>query len=174
MLIIHEFLSLLNYSNLFQPQFIYYLCFMNSDSLSHNNTEAILAAHGIRPTTNRILVIRALTDSRGPMSLMQLEGEIDTLDKSSISRTLSLLLSKGIVHVLEDGRGIAHYELCANHNEHDSDDDIHPHFYCERCQRVYCLDNATIPPVEVPDDFEVSRVNFMLTGICAKCAVSNH
>lgn len=139
--------------------------------MTNEDIESRLSEHSIRPTTNRILVMRALERSEHPRSLMDLEAEIDSLDKSSISRTLSLFHANGMVHVVEDGRGVAHYELCESHHNHaDEDDDMHAHFYCERCHRVYCLDDVAVPPVNVPEGFSVARVNYMLTGICADCA----
>ena len=46
----------------------------------------LLDDHGIRPTANRILVAEALDRAGRPMSLMELEDRLLTLDKSSISR----------------------------------------------------------------------------------------
>ena len=50
----------------------------------------LLDDHGIRPTANRILVAEALDRAGRPMSLMELEDRLLTLDKSSISRCLTL------------------------------------------------------------------------------------
>lgn len=134
------------------------------------DTAKILEENGVKPTANRILVLRTLSKSASPMSLVELETHLETLDRSSIQRVLSLLLEKDIVHVMEDGRGIAKYEVCHSHDHHDHDDDHHVHFYCEICENVYCLEDVMIPKVPVPEGFEVKGANFMLKGICPTCS----
>lgn len=130
--------------------------------------EKILEAAGVRPTANRLLVLRALLAAHAPVSLIELETGLETLDRSSISRTLTLFADHDLVHLLEDGRGITKYELCHSH-DHTALNDEHPHFYCEKCRRVFCLDSEIVPLVSVPAGFEVRSVNFMLKGLCGDC-----
>ena len=51
-----------------------------------------LKNRGIKPTAARIIVFKELSKQESPVSLLELETLIDTLDKSTISRTLSVLL----------------------------------------------------------------------------------
>lgn len=134
-------------------------------------TEELLQSHGIRPTVNRILVLRQLGGSDCPQSLSDLETAIETLDKSSISRTLAIFQGHGLVHVIEDGRGVSHYELCHCPEDEDNHthDDLHPHFYCENCHRVICLEDTELPHVPLPPGFTPRRVNYMISGTCDKC-----
>lgn len=135
--------------------------------------EELLEDFGVKPTSNRILVVRALQESEGPISLIELETAIGTLDRSSISRVLNLLKTNGIVHEMEDGRGIAKYEICrSGHHIHDgdtADSDLHPHFFCEVCEKVYCFDQLSVPAIPIPGGYAVRTVNFMLKGICPNC-----
>ena len=128
---------------------------------------ALLNAHGIRPTANRIVVAKALASAMRPMSLIELERTIGTIDKSNIFRALTLFRDKHLVHLIEDGEG-TRYELCHSH-DHDHDDDQHPHFYCEVCQQTYCLDYAQVPEIQLPEGFEMTSANLMLKGICPHC-----
>lgn len=122
----------------------------------------------IKPTSNRLLVVRELLKSDSPMSLIELETKLETMERSSISRVLSLLLKSDVIHVFEDGRGVAKYEIC--HGEsHCSVDDMHAHFYCERCERVFCFEDISAPRINIPSDFEVRTVNYMLKGVCPSC-----
>lgn len=132
---------------------------------------AILESEGVKPTANRILVLRTLLNAESPMSLIEMETELETLDRSSILRVLTVFSDHGLVHVMEDGRGVSKYEICHSHNHtHDGlDDDRHAHFYCEKCDRVYCLEDVLIPHIPVPYGFEVKGANFMLKGICPAC-----
>lgn len=139
---------------------------IDNEDIAHD-----LSRCGIRPTANRILVLRALRLAASPMSMTDLERTVQTLDKSSIFRALTLLLEKGMVHALEDGRGIVRYEPCA-HPDHagGADDDRHVHFYCEVCHSVTCLNGVAIPAVQVPAGFRPTSVNYMIKGICPDCA----
>lgn len=52
--------------------------------MNANDLTTCLERKGVRPTANRILVLRALRESAHPMSLADLENHLETLDKSSI------------------------------------------------------------------------------------------
>lgn len=134
------------------------------------NTECenLLKHAAVKPTPNRLLVLNALHGAESPRSLVELETELETLDRSSILRVLTLLLSHHIIHQMEDGRGVTKYELC--HSDHcHTDDDMHVHFYCEKCQRTYCFDNIVAPRVSVPEGYQVHGMNYMLKGLCPNC-----
>lgn len=129
----------------------------------------ILEHADVKPTSNRLLVLKTLLAAENPLSLIEIETQLHTLERSSILRVLTLFHDHDIVHTLEDGRGVTKYELC--HGEHDcSINDMHPHFYCEKCNKVYCFEEIPIPRIPIPDTFRVRSANFMLKGICPSCA----
>jgi len=128
----------------------------------------ILEHHGIKPTANRIVVVKALDGADRPLSLTELESSIKTIDKSGVFRALTLFREHHLVHVIEDGGDGVRYELCHSHDE-TYDDDMHVHFYCEQCRRTYCLDDIKIPPVQLPGGFLMNSVNYMVKGICPAC-----
>ncbi len=128
----------------------------------------ILERHGVKATANRMLVLKEMAGSDVPLSLSELESMIGTMDKSSIFRVLTVLMSHHVIHAMEDGRGIAKYELCHGKDTH-SIDDMHVHFYCENCQKVYCFDNISIPEVCLPAGFSMNSANYMLKGQCPDC-----
>ena len=65
--------------------------------------ECFLQGHGVKPTANRLIVVRTLAASPWPMSLAELEQRILTLDKSSVFRALTLFREHHVVHAIEDG-----------------------------------------------------------------------
>lgn len=141
--------------------------------MEDNNYTALLEAHDIKPTANRLIVLRTLDGAGRPMSLTELENRILTIDKSGIFRTLSLFREQHLVHVIEDGGDGVRYELCHSHDD-DIDDDLHVHFYCEQCHQTYCLDHIPVPGIDLPEGFIMSSVNYMVKGICPHCAYKNH
>ena len=74
--------------------------------LSEKNSENYLSAHGVKPTANRILVWKELVAQQRPVSLTELEERLETLDKSSVFRALTLFLEHHLVHAFEDGEGV--------------------------------------------------------------------
>ena len=109
-----------------------------------------LESKGIRPTANRILVMKTLMGEQNPQSLSNLERKMVSMDKSSIFRTLTLFLEHDVVHAFEDGRGVLCYELCEEKGACDHHDG-HIHFYCESCQRSFCMEDIHIPSFELPE-----------------------
>ena len=86
--------------------------------------EALLVAHDIKPTANRIVVARTLAAAERPMSLTELEYKILSIDKSGVFRALTLFREHNLVHVIEDGGDGVRYELCLSHDGHEHDDEI--------------------------------------------------
>lgn len=139
------------------------------------NTEEIenmLLSKGVKPTSNRILVVRELIRASHPISLTDLEIALNTIDKSSIFRVLELLADKDVIHAIEDGSRSKKYEICHG-RDHHSIADQHVHFYCENCKETFCLEDIAVPSIETPPGYEVTSVNFILKGICPSCARSH-
>ena len=128
----------------------------------------LLEEHEIKPTANRILLVKALASSILPQSLAELERGIMTIDKSNIFRALTLFREHHLVHAIEGSSDGTKYELCHSHSQ-EHDDDQHPHFYCEVCQRTYCLDYLEMPEPTLPAGFEMHHCNIMIKGICPHC-----
>lgn len=137
------------------------------------NYEMLLEQHGVKPTANRMIVLRTLEGAGRPMSLSELGHQIQTIDKSGIFRTLTLFREQHLVHVIEDGGDGVRYELCHSHHD-DVDDDLHVHFYCEQCHRTFCLEHIPVPAVDVPEGFIMNSANYMVKGICPQCAYATH
>lgn len=127
-----------------------------------------LESKGIRPTANRILVMKTLMGEQNPQSLSNLERKMVSMDKSSIFRTLTLFLEHDVVHAFEDGRGVLCYELCEEKGACDHHDG-HIHFYCESCQRSFCMEEIHIPSFELPEGFYPHSISFVIKGECPDC-----
>lgn len=136
--------------------------------MNNSDIENILTSNGIKPTANRILVLKELGRSTHPVNLADLEMLLDPMDKASIFRVLELFSEKSIVHVIEDGSRSLKYELCHG-TDHHSFSDQHAHFYCEKCGSVFCLDDVKLPNMDIPKEYKVKSINFMFKGICPNC-----
>lgn len=138
--------------------------------MSNNDVEDILTRKEVKPTSNRILVMRELIKASHPVSLADLEISLGfSMDKASIFRVLELFSEKDIIHVIEDGSRSLKYELCHSDTHHTIADQ-HVHFYCERCKETYCFEDMSVPLVNIPEGFSPHAINYMIKGICPKCS----
>lgn len=124
---------------------------------------------GVKPTPIRELVLKTLLSNENPLSLLDLETALETIDKSTLFRTLSLFEKHHIVHAFEDGSGSIKYEACPNPYDCLLQD-RHIHFYCTECKQTFCLTSTQIPPVDLPEGFVSKGINYMLKGLCPKCS----
>ena len=107
------------------------------------NVEHLMAAHGVKVTANRLLIARALEEAHRPLSMMELEARLESIDKSNVFRTLVAFKDAHLVHVL-DGDPVR-YELCHSHH-------------------------IPVPPVSAPEGYQVQEESYLLKGICPQCA----
>ncbi len=130
-----------------------------------------MQSHGVRPTAVRNLILSVLDNTTHPISALDIETRLDTVDRSSITRALALFTEKGLVHIIEDGSGSAKYEMCrADHSHADDHDDLHAHFHCTSCGKTICLPSVPIPAIDLPSGFTPSSATYIITGTCPKCS----
>lgn len=72
-----------------------------------------LSLRDIKPTAMRLLILRTMMEMKRAVSVTDLEDKLDTVDKSTIFRTLTLFLSHHLIHGVDDGSGSLKYAVCA-------------------------------------------------------------
>ena len=95
----------------------------------NNIREEILETRGVKPTAIRILVLKAMLEFGRAFSLSDIESQLDTVDRSTISRTIHLFHEHQLIHSFDDGSGSVKYSVCSR-DCHCSIEDMHAHFYC--------------------------------------------
>lgn len=128
-----------------------------------------LAQREIKPTAMRLLILRAMTQFERAFSLLDLETYLDTVDKSTLSRTITLFLKHHLIHSIDDGSGSLKYAVCGSECN-CAVDELHVHFYCTRCHKTYCLRNIQIPSVSLPQHFTAESMNYVIKGLCDHCS----
>ncbi|MBR5652744.1 MAG: transcriptional repressor [Prevotella sp.] len=123
----------------------------------------------IKPTATRLLILREMYRGDETVSLPELERLLPTIDKSTISRTLTLFLLHRLIHAVDDGSGSLKYAVCADDCDCTVDDE-HTHFFCTACRRTFCLKHLQVPVVPLPDGFILESVNYVLKGLCPECS----
>jgi Fur family transcriptional regulator, ferric uptake regulator len=122
----------------------------------------------IRPTAMRGLVLKVLSDQTTAISLSDLEQKFDKADKVTLYRTLKTFEEKKLIHSIDDGTGSMKYALCKETCQCNPED-LHIHFLCSICGKTYCLDNISVPVVQLPAGFSIESMNMVVKGKCSNC-----
>ena len=121
----------------------------------------------IRKTKSLELILNTFDESKTALSVVDLiDRFVQQMNKTTIYRILERLEQDGVVHSFIDKDGLKWYAKCIGcSSEHHSD--IHPHFQCQDCGKIDCLDiHVSIP--SVPNrDIDFSRI--LLVGKCENC-----
>lgn len=136
--------------------------------LTSEQLEELITRRGARPTPLRALVYNELAKAQEALSQAELEARLVTVDKSTISRSLHLLLSVGAVHQVDDGTGIFKYApSCAVGGLTPTACKVH--FFCQRCEKTFCLPEVELPKIELPEGFASDSYNLVVRGCCLPC-----
>lgn len=127
-----------------------------------------LEDRGIKPTAIRILVLKTISDRNEIFSLLDLEAELGSIDKSTLFRTLTLFQQHRVIHSIDDGSGSLKYSICDTACDCSAEWQ-HVHFYCISCKHALCLRDVHIPIVDLPEGYEAIKYNFVIKGYCDKC-----
>jgi Fe2+ or Zn2+ uptake regulation protein len=103
----------------------------------HRAAAERLRRDGQRYTRNRRLLVGALDQSAGPLTIPQLLDRRRDLAQSSAYRNLAVLERAGVVHRIVTS-DFARYELAEDLTDHH-----HHHLICSACGAV---DDFTVPP----------------------------
>lgn len=133
--------------------------------------EVYLRSLGLRKTPVRVGVLEVLGKAGRPMSVPQLLGKLRGVDSVTVYRTLNTFVEKGIVHRVRSEDRSWLYALGPAQKAHEHK---HPHFVCERCGKVECLEGSIIPDdfierLGVQKQYLVTYPEVVLHGTCPNC-----
>lgn len=132
-----------------------------------DEVEKILADAGVKPTANRILMMREIIGAAHTFSLADMEERLYPMDKSTIFRTLSTFLEHKLIHEVDNGGPSMLYCRCVCEQGHEHQ---HIHFTCTRCGQTFCIRDIDPSSLPRPKGFLVEEVNCVMKGLCPKCA----
>jgi Fe2+ or Zn2+ uptake regulation protein len=136
-----------------------------------SHAEAKLRKAGLRKTPVRISVLELLERSGRPMSVPQILARLKGVDTVTVYRTLGTFVGKRLVHRV---RGDDRTWMYAPGGMDDAPQHKHPHFVCDECGKVECLEQAEIPrgfvqSLGVGVGYAVRYPEVVLHGVCPKC-----
>ncbi len=129
---------------------------------------AILKQNDLKTTQHRLLLLESIIDSEKVFSAISLHERVgDCMDTVTIYRILSVFLEKKIVREIVSNETTRFYELSCEHNP------IHPHFTCNKCKRIICLNQIESSDIsnlkKYSGDNLIDDVIIQFTGTCSNC-----
>ena len=131
--------------------------------------DKILEQKAVRITPMRQLVLNHFLDKNTVLGLSELEKIFSKSDRITIYRTLKTFEENGILHSIKGETEEIKYALCDEHCSPVHHIDQHPHFQCQECKRVTCIDSQAIPKMELPKGYISKEMTMMIKGICPDC-----
>jgi Fur family ferric uptake transcriptional regulator len=131
-----------------------------------------LGQHSVNATPIRTAVLGAFFTHPQALSQYDVEELLDCqYDRTSIYRALQLFEQQGILHRVPHTESVTKYALCppaaCSHHHHAHQ---HLHFYCQKCENTFCLNELAIPATEFPGfGGRVLEVEILAKGICEGC-----
>ncbi|MGC9350407.1 MAG: Fur family transcriptional regulator [Sulfurovum sp.] len=138
---------------------------MNSDEIKEE-----LREKGIKNTRAKSLLLYLLKNAEAPMDVNSLHAESQketSVNLVTVYRTLQQFHEKALVQEFVGQDGVTQYEYRRKGST------AHPHFQCEKCNRVFCLEeldfDAALYFSNMAKEHKVNSVNITLNGVCEAC-----
>lgn len=135
---------------------------------------SLLRKNKLKVTQPRLSVLSIVAEKDSAISQPDLEKVLgDDIDRVTLYRVLSVFEEKGIFHKIFDLNGTATYALCSTECDEHHHHDQHVHFICSTCNSIYCLAEIKLPPIHIPNGYELNSIGINAVGRCAKCVKEN-
>jgi len=118
-----------------------------------------LRAAGHPVTAQREAVVRFLAHNSGHPSAAEVWRALPHTSRSTVYKTLSLLVSLGLADAVPSPSGELRF---------DPRTDDHDHFYCTRCGRLTDLEPGRVR-ITVPEGYAAVRRRVVVEGYCPAC-----
>ena len=130
----------------------------------------LLKANQLKITQPRLRVLDSISDKSTAVSQPELEKILGTeIDRVTLYRILASFEEKGILHKVFDLNGTATYALCSTKCSARHHHDQHVHFICSVCNSVFCLDEISVPKINLPTNFSLHSIAINAVGLCDSC-----
>lgn len=147
----------------------------HSHAIQPQSAEAKLREAGLRKTPVRISVLELLDRAGRPMSVPQILAKLKGVDTVTVYRTLSTFVTKRLAHRVRGEDRTWMYALGGRGDGPGRPSPHqHPHFVCDECGKVECLEQSEIPrsfvqSLGVGEAYTVTYPEVVLHGLCPKC-----
>jgi len=138
----------------------------------HTTAETLLNDYSLRKTSFRVQLLDLFQKADRALSVEEIRSEIALApNKATIYRALEAFETRGLIHMVPGSDAVSRYALCQDNCGDTGHVHSHAHFECNRCGQITCIDQVPVPDFPEINGFEVEQADFVLKGICARCAV---
>lgn len=128
----------------------------------------LIAAQGGRLTRTRVAVLEVLLAAGQSLTHDEIGVALSRNgikhDRVTLYRTLDWLVGAGVAHRMIGNDRARRFGVAVS-GPHE-----HPHFHCDRCGKVVCLEGAQpAVAVSLPGGYRLDRTELLLHGVCASC-----
>lgn len=132
--------------------------------------EVLLRERGLKVTTPRLLVLKALLDAHRPTSAQELLDSLlgEGLDQVTVYRTLTTLTEINLAQQVSTTDGSRRFEVHVCEGCRID----HPHLQCRVCGALDCLEEGIVPAPLIPTrlaGYLIDEAKLYLFGTCPKC-----
>lgn len=132
--------------------------------------ESILKKSRLSVTDSRVKILELFLSQHGALAHGDIEKKTgEKFDRVTVYRSLQVFLTKGIIHTIPTTDNSIRYALCRDACDEDHHHDNHVHFVCNDCGNTTCLDEVTIPAINLPKGYASSQVEMVVSGTCKDC-----
>ena len=126
----------------------------------------VLYQHNLKRTSCREGIIEVMMSATQALSENEIRDRLPgQYDRSTFYRSFKTLQEFNILHKIVVDNQLVKYAL-DNSVTHKNE---HPHFYCNRCHTVQCLESPTVQKFQLPEGFTGIETEIIIKGICAYC-----
>lgn len=153
----------------------------------------LLRLADVRTTPARVTVLATLLMQPRALSHLELHETLAHLDRVTLYRALDCLTEAGLAHKISSDDRSFRYSASANttsiqdkaeaNSQHVSTPHQHGHFKCNRCARVFCLEQNLYSSalqqqlqasmqLTTHRDFKIQEIDLTIKGWCADCVTA--
>ena len=129
----------------------------------------ILKQNNLKVTPQRIMILKYLDSHRNHPTAEEiyssLKKSIPSLSKTTVYNSLDTLKEHELIQTLS---------ICGSEHRYDFKHDMHHHFLCNKCGRIYDIEFKCPNVKEIKQEIEssghkIKEVHGYFKGICKKC-----
>jgi Fur family ferric uptake transcriptional regulator len=121
-----------------------------------------------RVTTTRVKVLDFLLSQTDSLTHHEIQEKLaaEAIDSVTLYRVLEWLTENELVHRIAGADQVWRFSAGGGHHAHE-----HAHFQCTRCDKLTCFTELKLPQaMALPDGFHSQEVDFLIKGLCPRCA----
>jgi Fur family transcriptional regulator, ferric uptake regulator len=147
---------------------------IKNKNISHTESKeyliSFLKQHHLSVTKPRIKILKLFQNCGSALENSLIEKKTrHQLNRITVYRTLQSFLKNGIIHSIPSYDDSIRYALCKGDCDEHAHYDNHPHFVCQKCGKVICLNKIDISIIQPLKGYTVHKVDAIISGVCNIC-----